>query len=488
MNRRNFLRTLGVGAAALAGSSCVSRARRVEPRPNIVYINVDDLGWTNLGYQGSRFYETPNIDRLASQAVVFSSAYAPAANCAPSRACCFTGQYAPRHGIYTVETSVRGRAAHRRLIPIETERVLPDDSLTIAEALKAGGYKTCHVGKWHLGEDARSQGFDSNVAGSLLGYPYKGYFSPYGIPHLRERPEGEYLTDRLTDEAIRFIESHRDAPFFLHFSPYAVHTPLQAKQEKIAKYKKKAGSDRHNNPIHAAMVETLDENIGRLLKRLDELDLAHRTLILFSSDNGGAYRASKQWPLRAGKGSYYEGGIRVPMMVRWPARVEPGGLCDLPVSGMDFYPTFLEAAGLPVPEGKVLDGTSLIPLLTRRGYPEGALFWHYPIYLEGGNGETRDPLFRTRPTTVMRLGDWKLHEFFEDGGIELYNLREDIGELTNLAEQMPEKVKELHDIMRAWREDVNAPVPTKLNPRYDPVAEQKALEHMSGFERSLAVE
>lgn len=437
-------------------------------KPNIIYINVDDLGWTDLACQGSTFYETPNIDKLASQGMTFSDAYAPAANCAPSRACCLTGQYTPRHGVYTVKGSDRGNARDRKLIPTKNTLHIKEDNLTIAHALKSAGYNTCTIGKWHVSKDPLKNGFDVNIAGGAWGGPtLGGYHSPYRYPNCEKKDKGEYLTDRLTDEAVKFIKNNKGKPFFLYLAYYTVHAPWQGKKEKVEAYSEKTPSKAHNSPKLAAMIESLDEGVGKLMKTLKELGIAENTLLLFTSDNGAPYEISKSWPLRAGKGSYYEGGIREPLFVRWPGKIKPGTTCSVPVSGIDFFPTFLEAAGAKKPEGKVLDGISLIPLLTQTGtVKDRSLYWHFPIYLQKGNSETRDRKFRTRPGSVIRYGDWKLHEYFEDGGLELYNLRDDTGEKTNLAEKYPEKAQELLKRLKAWRKDIGAPVPTELNPKY----------------------
>jgi len=477
LTRRRFIQMAGYGAATLqAGVWAASRSAAAERKPNIVYINIDDMGWTDLGYMGSRYYESPHIDRLASEGMVFTNAYAPAANCAPSRACCLSGQYTPRHGIYTVGVSERGNAKHRKLIPTKNSTVLPAEQVTLAEALRAGGYVTCHAGKWHLGEDPKTQGFDVNIGGNHAGHP-RSYFSPYRNPDLPDGPKGEHLTDRLTDEVLGFLEANKDETFFLHFAPYSVHTPLQAKADVIEKYKGKEPSDRHNHAVYAAMIETLDENIGRLMQKLDDLKLRDNTFVLFCSDNGGVYKVSKQWPLRAGKGSYYEGGIREPMIVRWPGKVAATTTCDVPVCGIDFYPTFLDVARLEKPAGQPLDGVSLMGLLTGTGgLAERPLFWHFPVYLEGGNAQTQDVLFRTRPGSAVRLGDWKLIETFEDGGVlELYHLKDDLSEKHNLAKQKPRKTEELHGLLKAWRRKVNAPIPAQANPRYDAQAEKAAI-------------
>lgn len=457
---------MGVAVSSISGFQTFCKTRAQE-KPNIILITLDDLGWKDLGCMGSRFYETPHIDRLAGKGVVFTNAYAPAANCAPSRASYLTGQYAPRHGIYTVNSSERGDSRTRKIIPVENKTVLDETQRTIAEELRKTGYVTAHVGKWHLGEDPKIHGFDVNVGGGVYGHP-ASYFSPYKNKYLADGPEGEYLTDRLTDEALRFVGSVQKKSFFLHLSYYAVHTPIQAKKDLVARYEKKQASGRQNNPKYAAMIETVDQNIGRLLGELEKLGLDQNTLVVFTSDNGGMWRNTSNEPLRAGKGSYYEGGIRVPLIIRWLKNIRGGRRSDVPVSGIDFYPTFLELTGKYHEKNDIVDGVSLMPLLMEKGqWEERPLFWHFPIYLENGNPETRDPVFRTRPGSVIRMGDWKLHEYFEDEGIELYNLKNDIGEMQNLSEQNPDLVRKLHGELVAWRKRVGAPVPTILNPDYD---------------------
>jgi arylsulfatase A-like enzyme len=441
-------------------------------KPNIVLINVDDLGWKDLTCQGSQYYETPNLDKFASQSMTFTNAYAGAANCAPSRACMLTGQNTPRHGIYTVGNSDRGKPQDRKLIPTKNITSIEDDNLTIAHFLKPLGYTCCTVGKWHISSDPLKNGFDINIAGGHWGSPSKGgYHSPYNFPNCEQKKPGEYLTDRLTDEAIGFIEKHKAGPFFLYLPFYTVHTPLQAKKEKKQKYENKPGTEAHKNPTYAAMIESMDENVGRLLKSIDDHNLTENTIVIFTSDNGGIWATSKQWPLRAGKGAYYEGGIREPLFIRWPNKIKAGSKCDVPVTNLDFFPTILEATGVKKKE-KLLDGVSLMPLLTQSGtIPERPLYWHFPIYLQAyakNNPDNRDVKFRTRPGSVIRYGEWKLHEYFEDNGLELYNLRTDVGEKNNVASKNPEKVKELHAMLKQWRKETNAPVPTELNPKYVP--------------------
>jgi arylsulfatase A-like enzyme len=344
--------------------------------------------------------------------------------------------------------------------------VLPDDNLTIAEVLKAAGYATIHLGKWHLSKDPRTQGFDINIGGNHAGGPYGGgYFSPFTDamkPFSNMYPKGTHRADIFADQAIKFMNANKDKPFFMYMAYYSVHSRLQPVPEFVDKYKKIKGV----NAAYASMIEKMDQSIGKITAEVDRLGLKEKTMILFTSDNGGVYQVSKQTPYRSGKGSYFEGGIREPMLVRWPGRVKAGTKCDVPVIGVDFYPTFLAAAGVAVPHGKLLDGMDLMPLLTQTGtLPKRALYWHFPIYLQGNN-DSHDPLFRTRPGSAMRLGKWKLHEYFENGDIELYDLSKDVGERHNIAADMPEKTKELHAMMKAWRQKTKAPVPTKLNPGY----------------------
>jgi arylsulfatase A-like enzyme len=436
-------------------------------RPNIIYINADDLGVMDVHFMGRAEYHTPNLDRLAAEGMVFLNAYAPAANCAPSRACCMSGQYTPRNGIYTVGSSERGKKTRRKLIPIKNNITLSDSNLTIAEALKDAGYTTIHLGKWHLGDDPRTQGFDINIGGDHSGGPHGGYFVPFKKGSMKkynsQYPKGTHRADIFADQAIRFMQSHQDTPFFMYMAYYSVHSGLQPVPEFIKKYKGVPGI----NPAYASMIEKMDQSIGKILDEVERLGLKDNTMVLFTSDNGGVFNYSKQRPYRAGKGSYFDGGIRVPLCVRWPGKIKPGTKCNVPVIGVDYYPTFLAAAGVPVPKGKILDGENLMPLLTQSGsIPKRAIYFHFPIYLQGGNKDTHDVWFRTRPGSVIIDGKWKLHEYFEDGRLELYNLADDIGERRGLASAMPEKVQELHAKLKKWRRDTHAPVPTKRNPAY----------------------
>jgi len=497
MNRRDFLKkcaAVSVGGFIL--SNRVMEARFGGKRPNIIFIFIDDMGWTDAGFMGSRYYETPNIDKLATQGMVFTNAYANAANCAPTRACLLTGQYSPRHGVYTVGSSARGASKDRRLIPIPNDTTLDASHITIAEVLKTAGYTSASMGKWHMGNDPElgpiGQGFDVNIAGGSAGSPYGGtYFSPYHNPYLPDGPAGEYLTDRLAVEALSFIEANKDRPFFLYLTHYAVHTPLQAKADLIAKYKSKPPSNGHRNPTYAAMIDSVDQGVGKIMNKLDELKLADNTVIFFFSDNGGYGGATSNQPLRGFKGMFYEGGIREPMIVRWPGKVGPGTTCDVPVISIDFFPTILEMAGVNKPADLILDGESIVSLLApayRRGYPgqwpglivnRQAIFWHFPAYLQGNFLGSRDNKFRTRPVGVVRKGKWKLLQYFEewvlDGGwdtietnkaVELYDLENDIGETNNLANVNTAKRDELLNLLIHWQKSIGAPIPTERNPDY----------------------
>ncbi|WP_372753233.1 sulfatase [Labilibaculum sp.] len=466
-----LLLLLSVSCLSVSGSKVKKTAK-----PNIVFILVDDLGWKDVGFMGSSYYETPNIDVLASESMVFTSAYAGAANCAPSRACLISGTNATRTGVYTVSPSDRGKTQTRKIIPIKNTEFLADSVYTLAEMMKDAGYVTGHFGKWHVGEDPLTQGFDVNVGGGRQGHP-KNYFAPYVIPNI-EAPEGECLTDRLTNEALSFIETNQKKPFFLYLPYYAVHTPLQGKEALIEKYKRKEGTVGQNNPAYAAMIEGVDSNVGLILDKLKQLNLDKNTLVVFTSDNGGVYGVSRQNPLRAGKGSYYEGGIRVPLAIKWPDHIK-SGKTDTPVTNLDFYPTFMELVGENQCNPESLDGESLVGLLLRNeSIQERAIYYHFPVYIQGNKKsarETRDPLFRTRPGTLVRKGNWKLHFYYEDQSMELYNLAEDLGEKNNLADKNPQKRDELKGLMDAWLIETNAPIPEEINLDYDPEFEREKM-------------
>ncbi|MBC9797177.1 sulfatase [Sinomicrobium weinanense] len=463
--------------------ACTPRSKPVPSSPNIILINVDDLGWKDLGFMGSNYYETPNLDAFSKEGMVFTNAYASAANCAPSRACMISGLNTPEHGVYTVGSSARGDQRTRKLVPIRNTKYLKDSVYTLPEMLKSAGYLTASFGKWHIGTNPASQGIDYNIGGSDRGAPgKKGYFSPYNIDFIEDGPEGEYLTDRLTSEAITFLEENRDTTFFLYLPYYTVHTPIMGKPGLIEKFKDKKGNDGQNRPEYAAMVASMDENIGRILKTIDRLKLGRNTWIIFTSDNGGIRAVSEQNPLRAGKGSYYEGGIRVPLVMRWPGHIPESTVNTNRVTNLDFYPTIQEIVG-PQQKAPHLDGLSLVSQFKDTTRVNRDLFFHFPVYLQAYDktkDDGRDPLFRTRPGSVMISGDWKLHEYFEDGARELYYLKTDTGERNNLIDTYPEKARELYDKLVKWRTGKKAPVPQKKNPEYDARFEREILSKVAG--------
>ena len=440
-------------------SACLAGAQTLPL--NVVFILVDDLGWTDLGCQGSKFYETPNIDYLAREGMRFTQAYAACTVCSPTRAALMTGKYPARlHLTDWIAGHIRPKA---KLKVPDWQMHLPLEERTIAEAFQAAGYATASIGKWHLGGPEfypEHQGFDVNLGGCERGQP-PSYFSPYGIPTLTDGPKGEFLSDRLTDETLKFIERNQARPFFIYLPHYAVHTPLMGKPEVIAKYRRKADPrNPQHNPTYAALVESVDDSIGRLLKKLADLKLSGRTVIIFMSDNGGLVlrEITSNRPLRAGKGSAYEGGVRVPLLVKWPGVTPAGSTCDTAVITSDFPPTLMEIAGLKPAPDQVMDGESLVPLLQQTGgLRRDAIYWHYPHYHPGG----------ATPYSALRQGDWKLIEFFEDDHVELYNLREDIGERNDLAAKFPDRADTLRQKLHAWRAQVGAQMPTP-NPNYDP--------------------
>ena len=452
--------------------------------PNILFVYVDDLGWKDVGFMGSDFYETPNLDRVASKGVTFSNAYSCAANCAPARACLLSGQYTPRHRIYNVGTKLRGNKAHSRLKHVKGKVTLPPDIVTWAHRLQRAGYKTGHFGKWHLSRDPRPYGFDVNVGGNQSGSPPGGYFAPFrkNAPGLQQANKGEYLTDIITEATIDFIESNAAQPWCAYLSHWAVHTPLQAKPELIAKYQDKHPGKYQFNSKMAAMIQSMDEGFGKILKTLDRLSISEQTVIIFTSDNGGYGGATSMRPLKGYKGTYYEGGIRVPMFVYWPGVTKAAAKSSVPVIGTDLYPTLCEIASAELPSGQISDGVSIVPLL-RSEVPgdelaKRDLFWHFPAYLQGYHDprEQRDALFRSRPCSIIRSGDWKLHHYIEGNELELYNLAEDIGERNNVAEKFPDQAILLKHRLDKWRAAVKAPVPSEKNPDFDPDRERLAIQ------------
>jgi len=485
--RRDFLRALGVGAASLAAPGLAAAAEARRRKLNVVFILIDDLGWADLGCYGSTFHETPNLDRLAREGLRFTDAYAACPVCTPTRVSIMTGKYPARIDI----TNWFYGQINKKLKGAPYIQQMPLEEVTLGEAFKAAGYTTCFVGKWHMGREGfwpEDQGFDINIGGWSAGSPAGGYFSPYRNPRLPSGPKGEYLTDRLNAEALKFLDAHGDQPFLLYLSHYTVHTPIQGKADYVAKYRAKAAKlpppdglafvpegasvakQRQDHAVYAAMVQSMDESVGRILDKLDALGIADRTAIVFMSDNGGlsTHRGAptSNLPLRAGKGWVYEGGIREPMMIKWPGVTKPGSVCRHPVISTDFYPTLLEMAGLPPRPDQHRDGASLVPLLKgAASLDRQAIYWHYPHYSPQGGS----------PAGAVRVGDLKLIELFEDSRVELYNLRDDVGETKDLAPAMPEKAAELRAMLHAWRKAVDAKMPSP-NPAYKPGAPRPAAQ------------
>jgi arylsulfatase A-like enzyme len=433
-------------------------------KPNIVLIFADDLGCQDAGFQGSDFYETPNLDALVKKGMVFTQAYAGAGNCAPSRACLLSGQYTPRHGVYAVGNTNRGPKELMRLIPIPNKSGLAKSQTTLADALKAAGYSTGIFGKWHLdgkeGAEPAEQGFD-------VVFDSKGQGN-------KNDPKGMFS---ITEKACAFLEANASKPFFCYVPHHGVHAPIQARAESIKRFEAKKPGTLHKDARYAASVYDLDDAVGKLLAKLRELKLEENTLVLFTSDNGGT-RQSSQEPLRGNKGCYYEGGIKEPFIASWPKMITAGTKCDVPIHTVDLFPTMRELAGAaPLP---ALDGESLVPLLTGgRELKRQAIFWHFPGYLDNPVNRGRDPVFRTRPVSVIRQGDFKLHLYHEewqlDGGreklttnnaVELYNLATDIKEEKNLVLTNIQKRDEMLNHLLKWLADTKAPLPTKPNPGY----------------------
>jgi arylsulfatase A-like enzyme len=448
--------------------------------PNFVFILVDDLGWADVKCNfPESFYDTPNIDKLAESGVRFTNAYSANPVCSPTRAALMTGKHPNR---VNITDWIPGSDPQKRpLLGTEDRNELTLEEITIAEKLKEKGYKTCYVGKWHLGDEGyfpEDQGFDINIGGHHKGSPPGGYYSPYKNPKLTDGPEGEYLTDRLTDESIKFIETNKDDPFFLYLAFYTVHTPIQASNKHIEKYRtkreklgleeiphKKEGEGwtktLQENAAFASMVAAMDENVGRVLKTIKEQGLDENTWIIFTSDNGGLSTLTRKnaptsnGPLRAGKGWCYEGGIRVPLIIAGPEITEPGRTINQPAISMDYFTTLLTLAEI---EHNKNDGENLLPALTEnKPINRDELFWHFPHY----HGSA------WKPGSALRKGDWKLVVHYENEKTELFNLANDLGETTDLSEQNKEKVAELKSILDKKLLDSNAKFP-EVNPDYDP--------------------
>ncbi len=475
---------------AVAMMFVMARAQRAAAespveRPNIILIFADDQGWKDVGYQSDGKFLTPNIDRLATEGMVFTDAYAAGGNCAPSRACLISGNYTPRHHVYAVGSTARGPEELRRLIPVPNRDGLGADFVTVAEVLKDAGYATGHFGKWHLaGKDGAlpsKQGFDETYDSFGNGILKEGSEGNKKGPP--EDPKGVFT---LTRKACDFMERNRDRPFFCYLPHHAIHGPLQLRPETQTLIEKHSDAAKPST-AYLGCTYDLDASVGMLLAKLKELDLEQNTIVVYTSDNG-ATPGSSQEPLRGNKGCYYEGGIREPFVVRWPRVVKAGSKSSVPINLVDLFPTFLAAAGIPVPAGKVLDGESLLPLMKQQGeLKRKAIFWHFPGYLNSAVTRGRDSVFRTRPVSVIRKGDWKLHLYHEewqlDGGrdslasnnaVELYNLASDVGERKNIALEQIAKRDELLNDLLAWFDSTDAMLPQERNPKYDAAAHKKA--------------
>ena len=441
----------------------------VEPArsPNIVFIMADDLGWTDLGCFGSHYYETPHIDRLARQGVRFTNHH-HCQNCTPTRAALMSGQHGARTGVYTVGGIDRFDWSMRPLRPVENVTALPLDLDTVADQLQKAGYATGIFGKWHIGEKGphhpARRGFDEAIV--TMGKHFNFTTNPDVVV-----PQGVYLADFLTDKAVDFIARHKDHPFFLYLPHFGVHSPYQAKPKLIERFADKPGVGGHANPTYAAMIASVDDSVGRVMQALDAASIADNTVLVFTSDNGGvggyvreglkkAGDITDNAPLRSGKGSLYEGGIRVPLIIRWPGIAPAATSCDVPTMHVDVFPTFAELAAAPAPR-QMLDGESLVPLVRDPGgtLRRDAIFQHFPGYLGSGKN-----IWRTTPVSIVQSGDWKLMEFLEDGRLELYHLREDFGEATNLASSRAEKAAEMQARLAAWRDEVRALMPQRQGP------------------------
>lgn len=445
--------------ALVAATAVAAHAAEHRRPPNVILILMDDMGWRDVGFMGNTFIETPNLDGLAKSGVVFSQAYASAPNCAPTRACLLSGQYPPRHGIYTVVDPRQppGSPWHK-LLAAESRSELATEIVTLPESLQAAGYATGFFGMWNLGRGRSGpvtpggQGFETVVFPETIQFGKDAYFDA----------EGNYLSDRLADEVLAFIGRQKDRPFFAYLADHAVHAPYEPKPGLVAKYERKAATrnDRRDDSAHAATVEAVDRNVGRIIEALRKLGLADDTIVIFTSDNGGTSQYTG--PLHGGKGELYEGGIRVPLVISWPGVVKPTST-NTPVASIDLYPTLLDLCGAAPPRGQPLDGTSLAGLLRDGGAPlRRPLFWHFPCYVG-----------RAPPASAVRDGDWKLVEFFEDGGrVELYDLQADPGETRNLAASQQERAAALARTLRNWQRETAAALPGHANPAYDPQADR----------------
>lgn len=467
-----------------------------KPKPNILFIIADDFGYSDMSCMGSKFYETPNIDKIASEGMMFTHGYATCQVSSPSRASVLTGKFTARHGITDWIGAAEGEKwrDHKRytkLLPPKYKHTLKSAYITLPEALKENGYLTFFAGKWHLGGEGswpENHGFDINKGGWSSGSPKGGYFSPYKNPRLENRKDGENLSMRLAEETVNFIKYHKDTSFLAYLSFYAVHSPIQTTQEKWKKYRDKADSigiaengfamehfmpirQVQDNPIYGGLVETMDDAIGKVLKCLEDLGLDKNTIVVFTSDNGGVASgdnfSTSNLPLRGGKGYQWEGGIREPYFIKVPWMDCAGKKTDIPATGADFYPTLLELTGAPLKPTEHLDGVSLVPALKGDTIAKRPLYWHYPHYGNQG-GE---------PSSIIREGEWKLIHYYEDGHNELYNIITDIGEQNNVADENPEIANNMYKKLFEWLNEVKANYPTK-DPLYSVAKEKELLDKM----------
>ncbi|XOV91051.1 MAG: sulfatase [Bacteroidota bacterium] len=449
--------------------------------PNIVLVIADDLGWMDVGYNGQKFYETPHIDQLAREGMIFDRFYPSAANCAPSRASIVTGTYSPRHHVYLPNGYARGNVdKHRFKVPTNGEdstqftfqvnvNHVDPAFMSLAELLKQKGYITARLGKWHIGDD--NQGFDS-----LSSSGYFGDISNVG------GEEGRYYNDtavarRLTDAAVTFIEKHQNQPFFVYLTHWEVHTPMSARNDRISYYEEKLKQFPGEKyvPVYAAEVEQVDRSVGRVMQKLKDLNIDKNTLFIFTSDNGGLVRLTDNSPLRAGKGTFYEGGIRVPMCARWPDVIPPGIRTDHHAMGIDFMPTFSEITGAPGPTNQPIDGISFASVLQgEKSEIQRDQYFHFPLYLEGSGEKeqvlpvygTEDGFWRAVPSTTLIRGDWKLIYYYEYETYELFNLGSDLSETKDVAKENPELVREMLKSIAEWTDEVNAPIPNVINDKF----------------------
>lgn len=472
-------------------------------RPNIVFILANDLGWNDLGAGGSTYYDSPNIDRIAHEGINFTNGYANCQVCSPSRASILTGQVPPRHGITDYigapeQEDWRRLDRHTKLLPPKYKHGLDKETKIFPQLMRESGYRTFFAGKWHLGDEGswpEDFGFEINKGGWTVGGPRGGYFSPYENPRLEKGPDGECLPLRLGQETASFIRDHQDEPFLAYLSFYSVHAPIQTSRERWEKYRQKAlaGEQPKNRfifdrtlavrqvqdcPIYAGMIEAMDDAVGIVLDELDSLGLSENTIVCFTSDNGGVSSgdafASSMLPLRGGKGRQWEGGVREPYYIRYPKMVKSGSTSKIPVTGIDYYPTFMELAGIDLPQGQIFDGKSLVPLLkgeTDEKLEDRALYWHYPHYGNQG-GE---------PSSMVRSGIWKLIHYYEDGRDELYNLEEDVGEQRDVISENSDLARSLRNKLDAWLSETGAIFPT-LDPQFAPEKREEYLERVSGIQ------